>query len=103
MDVYIVHCAVFPTLSGAVKNVVISRILIIQSCPLLRNEHREKAVPIPGADSFAGAAYLYSDLIKTSISQHLVVFTCAQVLQVDTIHFCNLMVLCVMSVWQIAS
>lgn len=97
------HCDVFPVLSGAVKNVVISRILIIQSCPWLRNEHREKADPIPGADSFAGAAYLHSDLIKTSISQHLVVFICAQVLQVDTIHFCNLMVLCVMSVWQIAS
>lgn len=97
------HCGVFPTLSGAVKNVVISRILIIQNSPLLGNEYREKAVPGPGAGSFVGPACLYSDLIKTLISQHLVVFICAQVLQVDSIHFCNLMVLCVMSVWQIAS
>lgn len=58
------HCDVFPTLSGAVKNMVISRILIIQNCPLLRNEYREKAVPIPGGGSFVGAACLYSDLIK---------------------------------------
>lgn len=58
------HCDVFPTLSGAVKNMVISRILIIQNRPLLRNEYREKAVPIPGGGSFVGAACLYSDLIK---------------------------------------
>lgn len=59
-----------------------------KSC-LLRSEYREKAVPIQGAGSPVGAAHLYSDLIKTLISQHLVLFACAQVLQVDTIHFAS--------------
>lgn len=74
---------------GAVKNMFIGRILIFQKCTLLRNEYREKAVPIPGANGPVGAACLYSDLITTLISEHPLVFTCTQLLQVDATRFAS--------------